>query len=45
MAYGLWTMAHGMGRLQQTHLRQFQAGSAIHDRRVLETFVQGLGPG
>jgi AcrR family transcriptional regulator len=44
MAYGLWTMAHGMAMLQQTHLRQFQADSAIHDRRVLETFVQGLRP-
>jgi AcrR family transcriptional regulator len=44
MAYGLWTMAHGMAILQQTHLRQFQADSATQDRRVLEVFVRGLGP-
>jgi AcrR family transcriptional regulator len=42
MAYGLWVMAHGMAMLQQTHLRQFQADSAAHDRRVLEVYVHGL---
>jgi AcrR family transcriptional regulator len=43
MAYGVWVMAHGMAMLQQTHLQQFQTDFIAHDRRVLETFVHGLG--
>jgi len=45
IAYGLWALAHGMATLQQTHLQHFQANFETHDRRVLEQFVAGLGPG
>ena len=45
IAYGVWSLAHGMAMLQQTHLQQFQTDFVTHDRRVLEQFVVGLGPG
>jgi len=45
IAYGLWALAHGMAMLQQSHLQQFEADFVAHDRRVLEQFVAGLGPG
>jgi AcrR family transcriptional regulator len=45
IAYGLWALAHGMAMLQQTHLQQFEADFVAHDRRVLQQFVAGLGPG
>lgn len=42
MAYGLWSLVHGMAMLQQTHLQSFQANFLEGDRRVLEVFVKGL---
>ena len=42
MAYGCWSLVHGMATLQHTHLRHFESDFVESDRLTLETFVAGL---
>lgn len=40
--YSLWSMAHGMGMLQLTNLRNMDADFASTNRKALGTFIDGL---
>ncbi len=42
ITYSLWAMAHGMGMLRLTHLREFELDFEDVNRRVLEIFIAGL---
>lgn len=42
VAYGLWSLVHGMATLQLTHLAGFDANFAAVDRRTLDEFVHNL---
>lgn len=40
--YSLWSLVHGMGMLQLTRLREFNADFESAQRRALEIFIAGL---
>jgi AcrR family transcriptional regulator len=42
IAYGLWSVAHGMAILRLTNLRNVEADFEAADRATLEAFVSGL---
>ncbi len=43
ITYSLWSLAHGMATLQNTHLSQFEADFDKVNRSAFETFIKGLG--
>ena len=43
VAYGLWSLAHGLAVMQLTHLHNIDHDFANADRAVLRAFVRGLG--
>lgn len=45
IAYGMWSVAHGMASLRSTNLRNVEADFEAADRATLETFIRGLRPG
>lgn len=42
MAYGYWSLVHGLASLQTTALRDFEADLASLDDEVIATFLRGL---
>ena len=42
IAYGLWSLAHGLAVMQLTNLHNIEYDFDRADRKVLETFVSGL---
>jgi len=42
IAYGLWSLVHGMATLELTHLRDFEADFEAVNRWALEVFLEGL---
>lgn len=45
IAYGLWSLAHGMAVMQLTNLQNFEYDFERADRVVLEAFLRGLSAG
>lgn len=45
MAYGFWSLVHGMASLQTTALRGFEADFAQADREAMRCFIRGLRQG
>jgi len=43
VAYGIWSMVHGMAMLQLTNLKEFGADFRAVDRFALERLVEGFG--
>jgi len=44
IAYGLWSIAHGLATLQLSSLKHIDHDFQEADRRALETYVRGLAP-
>ena len=44
IAYGLWSVAHGMATLHLTNLHNIRYDFTAANQAVLETFVRGLRP-
>lgn len=45
MAYGFWSLVHGMASLQTSALRGFEADFAQADREAMDCFIRGLRQG
>jgi AcrR family transcriptional regulator len=45
IAYGLWSLAHGLSVMQLTNLSNFDYNFSGADRGALKTFVRGLSAG
>ena len=42
MAFGLWSMAHGMAMLEHTHLGQIEDDFRPIERAAFEAYVKGI---